>query len=133
MVRGYYQTDLPGNLCLRLLVIPGDFKYARVPIEGTHNGPSPANSFNPGKGFGIYEWMQEKARRDAPGWDLANTEVGFKIRGYTWDIDWSVFYFNTRSDSQTAIAIPPIFQYVCLFGIRSMLTGSRNRPAFPGL
>jgi hypothetical protein len=134
MLRGFYQTDLPGNLMFEMLVIPGDFKYARVPIEGTHYGPSPAaTSFNPGKGFGIYEWVQEKARRDAPGWSLRNTEVGFKIRGYTWDIDWSVFYFNTRSDSPTANDNFSKFANTYVFsGLKSIFTGSEIDPKFPG-
>ncbi|MBN2107426.1 MAG: hypothetical protein JW832_08355 [Deltaproteobacteria bacterium] len=134
MLRGFYQTDLPGNLMFEMLVIPGDFKYTRVPIEGTHYGPSPANtSFNPGKGFGIYEWVQEKARRDAPGWGLRNTEVGFKIRGYTWDIDWSIFYFNTRNDSPTANGNFSKFANTYVFsGLKSILTGSKIDPKFPG-
>ena len=135
MLRGFYQSELPGNLMFELLVIPGDFRYARVPIEGTHYGPSPAvTSFNPGKGFGIYSWMQEKARRDAPTeWTLRNTEVGFKIRGFTWDIDWSVFYFNTRSDVPVANDKFSKFANTYVFsGLKSILTGSKIDPDFPG-
>jgi hypothetical protein len=43
----------------------------------------------------------EKARRDAPGWNTSNWEAAFKIRGYTWNVDWSVFYFNTLNDAPT--------------------------------
>lgn len=135
MFRGFYQTNFPGQLLFETIIIPGDFKYAKVPIEGTHNGPSPATtSFNPGKGPGMYEWIQEKARRDAPSWDLSNTEVGLKVRGYTWDIDWSLFYFNTISDVAVAIpkTITPFSLIMVKSGIKSILTGSRIDPHFPG-
>ncbi len=104
MIRGFYQSDLPGQLNFEFLFIPGDFEPARIPLEGTHYGPSPATtSFNPGKGFGIYHWVQEKARHDAPGWNLKkNWEFGFKVRGFSWNIDWAVFYFNTLNDEMTA-------------------------------
>jgi len=134
MFRGFYQSNLPGQLLFETIIIPGDFKYSRVPIEGTHYGPSPAKtSFNPGKGPGMYEWIQEKARRDAPGWDLGNTEIGLKVRGYTWDIDWSLFYFNTISDVPVANpkTITPFSLIMVKSGIKSILTGSRIDPHFP--
>ncbi len=135
MIRGFYQTELPGQLLFEFLFIPGDFEYTRIPIEGTHYGPSPAtSSFNPGKGPGIYHWMQEKARRDAPGWNLSNYEYGFKVRGYTWNIDWSIFYFNTVSDTPTANPHrqDDLANVYVQSGLRSMLTGSHIRPRMPG-
>ncbi len=136
MLRGSYQSSLPGNLMFECLFIPGDFEPARLPIEGTHYGPSPADSsFNPGKGFGITHWVFEKARRDAPGWNLRkNWEIGLKIRGYVWNIDWSLFYLNTLNDEP--IANPHRFDQFALeyvkAGLRSIMTGSSINPEFPG-
>ena len=102
MIRALYQTDLPGQLNFEVLFIPGDFEMARLPIEGTYQGEGLTDArFNEGCDYGIAEWAFEKMRRDEPGWDLSNWELGLKLRGYTWDIDWSVFYFNTISDAAT--------------------------------
>ncbi|MCX5899467.1 MAG: hypothetical protein NTX06_01815 [Proteobacteria bacterium] len=134
MFRSFYQTDLPGQLLFETIIIPGDFKYAKVPIEGTHNGPSNAKSFNPGYGPTMYEWIQEKARRDAPSWDLGNTELGLRLRGNTYNVDWTLFYFNTLSD--VAVANPktvtPFSLIMVKSGIKSILTGSQIDPHFPG-
>ncbi|MCP4714264.1 MAG: DUF1302 domain-containing protein [Deltaproteobacteria bacterium] len=100
MLRGLYQTDLPGQLNFEFLFIPGDFEPARIPNEGTYQGAKRyESSANPERAFGISEWGMEKARHDAPGWNISNWEAGFKLRGFTWNIDWSVFYFNTLDDS----------------------------------
>jgi len=135
MIRGFYQTDLPGQLLLEFLFIPGDFEPARVPVEGTHYGPrTSTSSFNPGKGPGMYHWMQEKARRDARGWNIRNYEFGFKVRGYTWNVDWALFYFNTLADSPTARPARQVqlaYEYVGA-GLRSLATGGHIRPKMPG-
>ena len=135
MFRGLYQTDLPGQLLFETIIIPGDFRAAELPVEGTQQGASPGQtSFNPGKGPGIMAYSNEKARRDVPHWDFGNTEVGFKVRGYTAGIDWSVFYFNTLSDvyvadpgKVTKLGYKYVFE-----GLKSILTGSRINPKFPG-
>ncbi len=132
MIRGFYQSDLPGQLSFEFIFNPGDYEPARIPIEGTHYSVSRAStSFNPDRGYGITHWLWEKARRDAPGWNLRkNWEVGLKVRGYTWNVDWSFFYFNTISDEP--VANPNrINQYSLEYvqsGLRSMITGSHIRP-----
>jgi len=102
MIRALYQTDLPGQLNFEVLFIPGDYEMTRLPIEGTYQGEGLTDArFNDGCDYGIAEWGFEKMRKDEPGWDLSNWELGLKVRGYTWDIDWSVFYFNTINDAAT--------------------------------
>ncbi len=103
MIRGFYQSNLPGQLLFEFIFNPGDYEAQRLPYEGTLRGPSPATtSFNPGKIHGITHWLFEKARKDEPGWNTSNWELGLKVRGYTWDIDWSIFYFNCLNDAFTA-------------------------------
>jgi hypothetical protein len=132
MLRGFYQSELPGSLLFEFLFIPGDFEAQRLPYEGTLRGPHPGKtSFNPGKIHGITHWLFEKARKDEPGWNLKdNWEFGFKVRGYTWDIDWSVFYFNTLRDAMTANPnriTPYTLQYVRA-GLGTLITGSHRHP-----
>jgi hypothetical protein len=132
MIRAFYQSELPGNLLFEFIFVPGDYQNMMLPYEGTHFGPNPAEtSMNPGKGFGMTHWLFEKMRRDAPGWNLGkNWEFGFRLRGYTWDIDWTVQYYNSRVD------VPLIYpnratefalQYVQA-GIRSLVTGGSINP-----
>jgi len=134
MIRGTYQSNLPGYLNFEALFIPGDFKMARVPIEGTHYGPSPATtSFNPGKMPGIYNWVMDKARDDEPGWKLSNYEYAIKVRGFTKNVDWSIFYFNTISDEMIADknrVTPYTLEYVKA-GIGSIITDQTIRPHRP--
>ncbi len=106
MVRWIAATGLPGDVLFELLFIPGDFQYMRLPLEGTHWGVSPARtSLHPGHVYGYGHWLGEKMRRDAPGWNLRKQyEWGVRLRGYTFNIDWTLFYFDTVSD--TAVMNP---------------------------
>lgn len=136
MFRWIYRTGLPGSLLLETILIPGDFKYLQLPLEGTHWGMSPAvTSLNPGKGFGYGHWLLEKMRRDAPGWSLKdNYEWGLRVRGHTANVDWTLFCFDTLSDTATANparALQFSLAYVSA-GIRSRATGSSLNPGFPG-
>jgi hypothetical protein len=130
LLRASYQTELPGNLSFEVIIIPGDYKTMFIPQEGTMLGPGDT-SFNQGHGFGIFHWVQEKNRRDAPGWSLRdNWELGLRIRGYTWDLDWTLMYFNTLTDM--GIAYPDRLnalgaQYVKA-GLRSQITGETINP-----
>ncbi len=131
MIRGFYQTELPGSLNFEFIFNPGHFEAQRLPYEGTLRGPHPgATSFNPGKIFGITHWQFEKARKDEPGWALSNWEFGFKVRGYTWDIDWAIFYFNTLNDAPTANA-SRLNEYTLIYvrnGLGSMVFNENRHP-----
>ena len=106
MLRGTYQSQLPGNLLFEALYIPGDFRPARLPVEGTHYGPNPVdtNAFYPYMPYGVTTWLFEKARRDAPGFELKNYEYGLRVRGFVWDIDWTLLYYNGLYDAPIARA-----------------------------
>jgi hypothetical protein len=103
MIRGMYQTELPGELNFEFLFIPGDYEATRPPNQSTYQGIGLEQTIVPGSGWnvGLAAWGIEQARRDEPGWNLSNWEAAFKIRGFTANVDWSVFYFNTISDSGT--------------------------------
>jgi hypothetical protein len=116
MIRGFYQSDLPGNLLFEAIFNPGDFREMRLPPEGTHYGELVHNSrFNPDDEFGLGQWILEKMKSDAPGWNTSNYEYGFKVRGYTWNIDWTLLYYNSLSDTPVAHPdrnLPFVYTYV---------------------
>ena len=132
MIRGFYQSDLPGQLLFEFIFNPGDYEAQRLPYEGTFRGPNPATtSFNPGKIHGITHWLFEKARKDAPGWALSNWEFGFKVRGYTWDIDWSFFFLNTLNDAPTMPHANRLTEYTLIYvrnGLGSMVFNENRHP-----
>ncbi len=102
MIRGFYQSELPGSLLFEFIFNPGHYRNIELPYEGTHYG-SPIHQVNPfGIGFGIYHWQRERWSRDAHNWGWDNWELGFRVRGYTWDIDWTLLYYNARSDGPVA-------------------------------
>ncbi len=105
MINTTYRSTLPGNLIFQNIINPGYYKNLLLPYEGTHWGPGHAkNAFGPTiDSPGIYHWQQQKWNADAPtGWDADNWELGFRVQGYTYDIDWSLLYWNARSDGPTA-------------------------------
>jgi len=136
MVRGLYQSRLPGDPLFEIIFIPGDFQHTELPYEGTHWGLSPAEtSPNPGRIFGYGHWLLEKMRRDSPGWNLKkNYDLGLRIRGYTWNIDWTFIYFDTLSDTATADPARS-FNFSLTYAaaaLGSALSGAEVNPAFPG-
>ncbi len=106
MIRMFYQSDLPGNLLFEAIFNPGDFQNFDAPYEGTAMGvPAWASRFSldgEEPSMGMYSWLREKWTRDAPGWNTSNWEGGFRIRGNTFDIDWTLLYWNARDDGPVA-------------------------------
>jgi hypothetical protein len=102
MIRALYQTELPGDLNFEFLFIPGDYEATRPPNQSTYQGIGLEQTIIPGGwDVGLAAWGIEQARRDEPGWNLSNWEAAFKIRGFTANVDWSFFYFNTINDTGT--------------------------------
>lgn len=106
MIRLFYESELPGNLLFETIFNPGDYQNMEIVLEGTHKGVKPYDVrwFAPEiQKFGIYHWQREKWSRDAPGWNLEdNWELGFRVRGNTWGIDWTLLYWNARDDAPVA-------------------------------
>ncbi len=106
MFRVLYESDLPGNLLFETIFNPGDYKNMEIVLEGVHKGVKPYSvrffdSVN--QEYGIYSWQRKKWTHDAPGWNLKdNWELGFRLRGFTWNIDWTLLYWNARDDTPVA-------------------------------
>jgi len=136
MIRTSYKTTLPGNLIFENIINPGFYQNLQLPYENTHWGPSfitaGGTGFSPNnKKPGIYHWQQEKWNKDAPnGWNSDNWELGFRLQGYTYDIDWSLIYWNARSDGPTA-RVNPATAYGLNYvfpGIVAGITGGNVHP-----
>lgn len=102
IIRAFYQTSLPGDLLFEAIFNPGDFRDMKLPYEGTHYG-TPVYKSNPFDiDYGNFHWMQRKWAKDAPGWNTHNYEYGFKVRGSVYDLDWTLFYYNSLNDTPVA-------------------------------
>jgi len=125
MFRGFYQSQLPGNLLFEFIYNPGYFQGIRLGVEGTHWGPNPANtSFNPGHGPGIYNWTVTEAwqRYQPKKWSIDNWMVGFRLRGFSYNIDWTLIYINQLS--QGPVAVPGA---IGNYGLSYVIPGLRSQ------
>jgi hypothetical protein len=133
MIRTLYKTQLPGDLQFEGIFNPGDYRGIEIPYEGTHYGGEHAatNPFNPGPDFGILHWQSQRWRREAPGWNLKNNyELGFRVAGYTWDIDWTLLVWNALDDGPAINPehiTPFTLQYITA-GIKSSILGRSINP-----
>ncbi len=136
MIRGFYTSDLPGQLVFEFIFNPGYFRSQYLAYQGTHWGPKAfkgRTSFTRDKEMGFWPWLYEKNYRDAPTWNLSeNYEWGFRLHGYTWGIDWTLLYWNHRLDWGIASVHDGnmdtfAMQYVSA-GIRAAMTGSHLNP-----
>jgi hypothetical protein len=84
-----------------MIINPGDYKGVSMAFEGAQPGPMayPTRFFHPyDQKFGIYEYQMEKWRRDKPTHSWSNWELGFRVRGNFFDVDWTLLYWNARDD-----------------------------------
>jgi hypothetical protein len=106
MIRMLYQTMLPGNLLFETIINPGDFKNILLQVEAAQPGSLAYTNrfFDPEhQRFGIYHWQRDKWNHDAPGWNVKdNWELGLRVRGHVWGIDWTLLYWNARDDGPVA-------------------------------
>jgi hypothetical protein len=133
MIRGYYQSQLPGNLLFEFIYNPGYFQGIRLPVEGTQWGPSPATtSFNPGHGYGIYNWTVTTAwqKYQPKKWQVNNWQMGFRLRGFSYNIDWTLIYLNQLYPGPVAVpgAIDDYTMKYVTAGLTSLITGGDIKP-----
>jgi hypothetical protein len=109
MIRAFYQSELPGDLLFEVIFNPGDYHQINLAQEGTWPGTDMYGVRRAGSGFGkngnneegergIYSWSREKWTRDEPGFNTSNWEGGFRIRGFTYGVDWTFIYWNALQD-----------------------------------
>jgi hypothetical protein len=106
MIRTFYQSQLPGNLLFEFIFNPGDYKAIRLSYEGTHWGPEYfKNVAGTERDRGYFSWQHEKFIQDEPGWSLSNYEFGGRVQGFTWNIDWTLIYWNALDDGPSNINV----------------------------
>ena len=137
MIRGFYQSQLPGSLLFEFIYNPGYFQGVRLAVEGTQWGPSPATtSFNPGHGPGIYNWTVTEAwqRYEPKKWSINNWMMGFRLRGFSYNVDWTLLYVNQLSQGPVAVpgAIGDYAVKYVIEGFRSQDTGETINPKYYG-
>ena len=132
MIRSIYKSQLPGDLQFETIINPGDYRGIEIPYEATHYGAEhyASTPFNPGPKYGIFHWQSSKWRRDAPGWGLKNYELGFRLTGFTYDVDWTLLVWNARDDGPVADPhhITPFTMQYITPGIISSITGKAVQP-----
>jgi len=82
------------SLSFELIVIPPDFQWQRLPSAG-----SGLYFGTPQMPEGMFGKMLHKMEHDRPPNNWSNTEIGLRIRGYTWFTDWTLSHFYTRVDA----------------------------------
>jgi len=121
MIRTFYQSQLPGNLLFEFILNPGDYKAMKLPYEGTHWGPEffkqrPTAKLAAPRDRGYFSWMQEKWRQDEPTqWALDNYEYGGRVQGFTYNIDWTLIYWNAKSDGATSCDVARALEHAGLY------------------
>jgi len=130
MLRGFYTSQLPGNLLFEGIFNPGYFQEMNLPYTGTHWGPAYSEPFG-APGIDLFSWQQEKWHRDAPTWNLRkNYEFGFRVQGYTYGIDWTLLYWNGLSDGMVvhpSRTTAMTYQYI-FSAISAASTGKKINP-----
>ncbi len=110
MMRGFYNSDLPGQLVFEWIWIPGDYEGVRTPREGTSMGAPPAPQ-GPEDGrplaFGQGAAINEMWRKSQPSFTLSNSQFAFRIRGNSevallgdyYLLDWTLSYFHGMNNT----------------------------------
>lgn len=122
MIRAFYQSELPGDLLFEVIFNPGNYRQINLAQEGTWPGTDmygvrragnfgkPWAEFEQGQ-RGIYSWSREKWTRDEPGWSTSNWEAGFRIRGFTYGVDWTFIYWNALDDGFIVTDTPEFLEF----------------------
>lgn len=103
MMRGFYNSNLPGELVFEWIWIPGDFEGIRTPLEGTSFGspPAPAGPDVP-RPYGQNGAIARTWRRSKPAFTLRNSSWALRIRGSSdvelfgefYLLDWTVSWYH---------------------------------------
>ncbi len=104
MMRGFYNSDLPGQLVFEWIWIPGDFEGVRTPREGTPmgSGPAPPDPKDPNRPFGQGGAVNAMWRSSQPAFNMRNSSFAFRLRGNSevellgefLNLDWTVSWYH---------------------------------------
>jgi len=87
MFRGFYQTSFKNDLTFEIIWIPYDIEVMSMPPEGS--------VFNTSYTMGFYSQMLRRWKYDEPKpRGLHDSQGGFRLRGYNWDWDWTLMWYN---------------------------------------
>ena len=114
MVRTFYQSQLPGNLLFEFVLNPGYYASFKIPYQSTHWGPANYKNdpFPAERDQGYFSYMQNKFYDDEPSrWALDNYEIGGRVQGYTYDIDWTFLVWNAKADAPTNVDVTRALQF----------------------
>ncbi|MBW2552748.1 MAG: hypothetical protein JRE20_01270 [Deltaproteobacteria bacterium] len=87
MFRGFYQTDLANDLTFEWIWVPSDFQKMDLPPEGS--------VYNTDYSAGFFANMNRLWKYDMGHTNgLSAGQGGIRIRGYNFDWDWTVLWYN---------------------------------------
>ena len=98
MIKTMYESMLPADLIFEVIWIPSDYENFKIPFEGTYLGAGLTGEMSDG----LFTELQKKWYEDEPGHQLKYGEGGLRIRGYSWNLDWTIEYFNTIDDTPSS-------------------------------
>jgi len=114
MMRGFYNSDLPGQLIFEWIWIPGDFEEVRTPTEGTSMAggivqPEGPERLRP-RPFGQKEAVDLGFHRARPAFNVRNSQFAFRVRGNsdvaflgeTYLLDWTVSWYHGFNSTPVA-------------------------------
>ena len=108
LLRTTYQSNLPGNLLFENVINPGYFVSSLpLPPPGSHWSADHQddNAFTK-KGPGIASWVLDRWMKEAQHrkWNTKNFEIGFRVRGFTYNVDWTLLWWNAPDSGPVAKA-----------------------------
>ncbi|MEE8380827.1 MAG: DUF1302 family protein [Thermodesulfobacteriota bacterium] len=87
MFRGFYETDFKNNLTFEIIWIPHDIQVMSMPVEG--------GLYSTSYSGGFFSEMMRRWKYDEPkARGLHDSQGGIRIRGYNFDWDWTVLWYN---------------------------------------
>jgi hypothetical protein len=106
MMRGFYNSSLPGQLVFEWIWIPGDYEQVRTPMEGTSYGggivsPQGPEELRP-RPFGMKSTADLVMHRARPAFNIRNSQFAFRIRGNSevklfdeyYLLDWTMSWYH---------------------------------------
>ena len=87
MFRGFYQTSFVNDFTLEWIFVPYDVKEIEVAPEGTMYNSSYSGGFT----SSMWKMWGHDAINEH---GLHNAQGGIRLRGFNWDWDWTLIYYN---------------------------------------